>query len=153
MRRITRLAVITAVLAAAMLLSATCVFAESGTFGKGMSWNFSDGTLTLSGTGAMPNYRNYNWDKETWGRPWEKVIEKTRTVVVGEGITRIGDNAFCRDFYKEGAKSVLSKVTLPESLTHMEKLGASPTIVCPKNTTGYYYCQLYACLWQAPDNQ
>lgn len=117
MRRITRLAVITAVLAAAMLLSATCVFAESGTFGKGMSWNFSDGTLTLIGTGAMPNYRNYNWDKETWGRPWEKVIEKTRTVVVGEGITRIGDNAFCRDFYKEGAKSVLSKVTLPESLT------------------------------------
>ena len=47
----------------------------------------------------------------------------------------------------------LATLTLPESLTHMEKLGASPTIVCPKNTTGYYYCQLYACLWQAPDNQ
>ena len=42
----------------ALLASAGTIFAESGTCGDNLTWNLTDGVLTISGTGPMTNYSN-----------------------------------------------------------------------------------------------
>ena len=82
---------ISIVLTAAMLLQpcSMLVFAEgasdSGTCGESVFWELaSNGVLTISGTGSM-------WDNScTW--PW--YLEEITSVVVEDGVTRIGDGAF-----------------------------------------------------------
>jgi len=37
----------------ALVASAGTLFAESGTLGDNATWNYADGVLTISGTGAM----------------------------------------------------------------------------------------------------
>ena len=75
----------------------------SGTCGENAKWkyNTSTKTLTISGTGEMEDYTDPE-DEEagennppTKWRPWEKYTEtKIEKVVIGDGITRIGDYAF-----------------------------------------------------------
>ena len=40
----------------ALAASVGTLFAQSGTCGDNLTWNLSDGTLTITGTGAMTNY-------------------------------------------------------------------------------------------------
>ena len=61
-------------------------FAQSGTAGP-LSWNISGNTLTISGTGAIPNY---SWDEV----PWYTHREIIRMVVISDGVTSIGRFAF-----------------------------------------------------------
>ena len=78
--------------------------ATSGTCGSKLTWALSnDGTLTISGTGAMNNYTSSS------GTPWEARKSSVKTVVVGSGVTSIGDCAF------SGCVN-LSAVTLPSGL-------------------------------------
>ncbi|MCL2027536.1 MAG: leucine-rich repeat domain-containing protein [Bacteroidales bacterium] len=53
----------------------------------------SGGTLTISGTGAM---RNYAWNSYTqsYNTPWWSVRTSIVTVVINQGVTTIGDQAF-----------------------------------------------------------
>jgi hypothetical protein len=70
---------------ALLTLSATC-FAESGTTGT-LTWTLSDdGTLTISGDGAIPNYVSL--------APWYSYINDIKTVDIYQGVTGIGSNAF-----------------------------------------------------------
>lgn len=67
------------------------VFAEdvtSGTCGDGLSWSFSGGTLTVSGSGAM-----YDFPESTMA-PWYPIREKITRVILPEGLTHIGELAF-----------------------------------------------------------
>ncbi|MCQ2204091.1 MAG: leucine-rich repeat domain-containing protein [Bacteroidales bacterium] len=71
----------------------------SGTCGENLTWNYDESTrvLTISGTGAMDDY-------EPEKAPWSALVDKIFTVVVEEGVTKIGSNAFCdmygtREFY------------------------------------------------------
>lgn len=83
--------------------------ASSGTCGANLKWSFDGSvTLTISGTGAMYSYTSDNI-------PWENAKQDIRTVVIGEGATTIGDNAF-NGFYN------ISSLTLPSTLT---KIGDS----------------------------
>ena len=60
--------------------------------GTNLTWTLDgDGLLTISGTGAMADYNNY------WGQnlaPWGNYRTTIKGLILGEGITHIGNNAF-----------------------------------------------------------
>lgn len=62
----------------------------TGSYGENIVWilDRTIGTLTVSGTGPIPDAPDYG---ET---PWDEYKDDIRTVVIEEGITRIGDYAF-----------------------------------------------------------
>lgn len=80
----------------------------SGTCGDNITWELTgDGTLMISGTGAMDN--NSSWDED---RFWNDLKPHIKSVVVEEGITYIGNYAFyeCAN---------LENVTIPKSVTEI----------------------------------
>ena len=85
---------ITRLLFAALLLLALCIGASaagtSGKCGPSAYWSFdsSTGTLTISGSGAMEDY------ELSGNRPWKDYRDSIQTVVIGDQITQIGQNAF-----------------------------------------------------------
>ncbi len=79
------------------------VYAQSGTIGNKISWTFQDEVLTISGEGAMPNY---SYSAAT---PWYTYKNSIKDVVIGEGITHLGNYTFS-DYDK------LISVSLPNSL-------------------------------------
>ena len=54
-----------------------------------VTWNFdaATGTMTIGGTGAMADY-----DQTT--APWAFLSDKITRVIIGEGVTKVGNNAF-----------------------------------------------------------
>lgn len=66
----------------------------SGTCGTGLTWVLdSTGTLTISGSGSMDNY-GYNDVSGASNAPWWDLRNSITKVVIGEGVTRVGDAAF-----------------------------------------------------------
>ncbi|MBQ8748058.1 MAG: leucine-rich repeat protein, partial [Clostridia bacterium] len=61
--------------------------AASGTCGENLTWTLENGTLTISGTGAMDDY----W---TTNRPWEAYHASVTRIVIKEGVTTISSRAF-----------------------------------------------------------
>lgn len=61
---------------------------SSGTCGDNLTWTLDDnGTLTISGTGDMADYSSKNF-------PWYNERTRIKTLVIEDGVTSIGDNAF-----------------------------------------------------------
>ena len=88
-----KLRILSALLALAMLfaLMPTAAFAEEGNnkCGENLTWTLdSDGTLTISGSGAMADYDNA--DKQ----PWAGQRSNIKHLVVENGVTSIGNYAF-----------------------------------------------------------
>lgn len=78
---------------------------SSGTCGNNLTWTLDDeGTLTISGTGAMSNWESYI------ATPWHDHYGQIKKIIIGFGITTIGDHAF--DFCFN-----LRSVTIPDSVT------------------------------------
>lgn len=71
-------------------VGATAAAATSGTCGSNLKWKLEGGTLTVSGTGAMYNYGDGS------GRtvPWSSQKDSIEKVVIGSGVTSIGNYAF-----------------------------------------------------------
>lgn len=66
--------------------------ATSGTFGNNLKWALDgNGTLTISGTGAMPDW---NGGRETPWSDYGSNDSKIKKVIIGDGITTIGNSAF-----------------------------------------------------------
>lgn len=90
------------------VLSVSALAAEvvdSGTCGDNLTWTLdSDGVLTISGTGDMKNY--------SYASPWSSYNSTINSVVIGNGVTTIGDAAFRNC-------SSLDTVTIPESVTRI----------------------------------
>ncbi|MBQ7991153.1 MAG: chitobiase/beta-hexosaminidase C-terminal domain-containing protein [Oscillospiraceae bacterium] len=59
---------------------------SSGSCGDDMEWSYSEGTLTLTGTGAM-----YDFDEA----PWTGSADEIKEIVFNGQCSRIGNNAFC----------------------------------------------------------
>ncbi len=77
----------------------------SGTCGEDCTWTLgSEGTLTISGRGDMEDYSDDSLV------PWKEQKKNIKAAVIGDGVTRIGKNAF------DGC-SGLGFVTIPESVT------------------------------------
>jgi hypothetical protein len=104
--------------------TATCnvtVTTVSGTAGP-LTWSFVDSTLTISGTGAMPDYSGViggiippPWHNGAPPPPWYSYRNGIKTVHVRDGVTAIGAQAF-RDC------SNLTSATLPGSITSLGEL-------------------------------
>jgi len=77
--------------------------------GSNLTWNLdASGTLTISGNGAMDDFEMYNSDIPLV--PWGEYLQANiNTVIIDEGVTHIGNNAF-RDWFS------IKKVTLPSGL-------------------------------------
>lgn len=96
----------------------------SGECGENAVWTLdSEGTFTVSGTGAMTDYRisssstdlegtltGIDWDGEA--PPWFELGDQIVTLNIGEGITSVGNGCFvdCDN---------LTEVNLPDSLTYL----------------------------------
>ena len=87
----------------AVLASVGMMFAESGTCGENLTWDLTNGVLTISGTGDMTNF-----DDEI-PAPWYEHKESISSVVIGNSVTSIGDGAFY-------GCSNLASVTIPNSI-------------------------------------
>lgn len=70
-----------------------------------VTWSYDAGTttLTISGTGAMKDYASVNVT------PWNAYKAKTKTVIIDEGVTRVGNSAFA-------SHTALTSVSLPATL-------------------------------------
>lgn len=77
-----------------------------GSCGANLSWSFSAGTLTVSGSGKMDNFRDDNL------APWYGIRDDIVRVSFPEGMTSIGNLAF----YQCGN---ISSVTVPSSVTEI----------------------------------
>ncbi len=76
-----------------------------GVCGDNVTWTLTDdGTLTISGTGDMSD-----WVQNVYG-PWYANRGTIKTVVIEDGVTSIGDYAFC-------SCSKLTGVRIPGSVT------------------------------------
>lgn len=71
------------------------VSAQSGKTGK-LRWTISNGTLTISGVGAMPDYK-YKLGRHRYNSPWYSYLRKISNIVICDGVSSIGDNAFYLD--------------------------------------------------------
>ena len=58
----------------------------SGTCGNGITWTYDNGTLTVSGSGAMDNMGG--------GAPWDAFKADIHTVIFTGGVTYVGAYAF-----------------------------------------------------------
>ena len=78
----------------------------SGKCGENLTWTLDDeGTLTISGTGAMDDMPEFLED-----RPWQDDSVKTKQIIIEDGVTSIGKHAF-QAFFN------LASVTIPDSVT------------------------------------
>lgn len=139
----------------------------SGTCGDesdNITWTLGcDSVLTLTGTGATAEYTLDN-------APWYDYREAIRSVVIGSGITRIGERAFYQctaltsvdfgetvtnvGYYAFGFCSSLQHVTLPNSITNV---GNGAFDQCPLTEPLYnshvfvYMPETYAGEYSIPD--
>ena len=64
---------------------------DSGDCGEGVTWTYySDGVLTIGGEGRMDDYIYMGMGE----RPWKDYSEEIHTVVIGDGVIRMGTFAF-----------------------------------------------------------
>ncbi len=92
------------------VLQADVRYSPSGTCGADVEWALeSDGTLVLSGTGAMSSFASA-------GAPWNP--QDIKKVIVESGITKIGASAFA-------GCSGLEEVSLPNTVTQIDANGFS----------------------------
>ena len=60
-----------------------------GTLEEGLAWKVTKGgNLVISGTGAMPNFATAD------DQPWKDFNDNIQTIVIEDGVTKIGDCAF-----------------------------------------------------------
>lgn len=114
-------------------LLSICVSADgatSGSCGENVTWEFKDSTLTISGSGAIADYRRVA------DLPWYEFKNEIKELIIEDGVTEFGEYAFS---YCEKLTSVrlpntittinqglfnycrsLNKVIIPESVTAIE---------------------------------
>ena len=107
--------------------------AASGSCGADVTWNLAGGVLTISGTGPMTDYRaQMNFENGGTHAPWYG--EYVTTVVIGEGVTTIGNVAFTE-------LTQLTSVTIPNSVTEIgngafDGCANLPSITLPNGLKG-----------------
>lgn len=94
---------------------------NSGTCGENLTWMLDDGTLTISGSGDMYDYIYPDM-------PWYSSLSDINNVIIGNGVTSIGDYAFnaCRS---------LESVAIADSV---KNIGDYAFYLCNKLSDVYY---------------
>ena len=93
---------------------------SSGSCGSNLTWSFSGGVLTISGTGSMTDYGSAAVGSSRTAAPWDNLAVKS--LVVNSGVTSIGNTAF---LYNDE----LETVQLPSTLT---RIGGGAFFKLPK---------------------
>ena len=111
----------------ALVASVGTMFAESGTCGDNLTWDLTDGVLTISGTGPMTDYYPSS------SKPWNK--SAIREIIISDGCTSIGNNIF--EFC-----SNLTSVTISNSVTSIgtgsfDYCGALTSVNIPNSVTTF----------------
>lgn len=87
---------------------------DSGSCGASITWSYSDGTLSIQGSsGMMDSYAFGSIDDNYLGTiapPWYVYHDQIHTIIVNDGVMRIGSFAFCNC-------NNLTSVTIPQSVT------------------------------------
>ena len=121
-----------------ILLPAIAVADDNGTCGEGIVWFYSEETqtLTISGNGAMSDYRLSKI-------PWKNYQESIRKVIIEEGINHIGNAVFynCQK---------LEIVSIPNSVISIGSRALYgcknlPSITIPSNITSIGGDAFYGC--------
>ena len=120
-----------------LLVSLSAYAEKSGTCGANLQWKLTDeGVLTITGTGEMQDWNDYS-------SPWYE-NESVKQVIIGDGVTTIGDWAFsyCR---------ALTSITIPNSVTTIgdnafESCSSLTSITIPNSVTtigdyAFSYCR------------
>ena len=94
-------------------------FATSGKCGKNLTWVLEEnGTLTITGTGTMSDFTPES-------SPWYGYADSIKTVIIENGVTSIGNSAFCWC-------SNMRSITIPDSVT---SIGVSSFARCSNLTS------------------
>ena len=88
----------------ALVNSVGTMFAESGTCGDNLTWDLTDGVLTINGSGDMTDWP---WYPDV---PWYSYRESITSVTIGNSVTSIGINAF-------NECTSMTSITIPHSVT------------------------------------
>lgn len=120
---------------------------EHGKCGDNLTWSVSsDGTLTISGTGEMYNYKNSVVNNDIRpNAPWKSLETKPTRLVLEEGITRIGDYAFERCWYLGGTLTIPSTVKVIGESAFMACHGFTGTLRIPEGVTSIQKAAFDAC--------
>ena len=83
-------------------------------------------TLTIEGNGPMANYDGYKTSSNNSCAPWCKKIQNITQLIVGDGVTTLGDNILYYSYSDSDSKfhsfhSNLHEVKLPDGLTCIGK--------------------------------
>jgi len=146
------------------LSNATVHYAISGTCGENLTWELDEeGTLTISGTGDMENYRQ---DYKQTNPPWYDCREAITNLVIEDGVTGIGSYAFydCTSLANvaigNGVTDIgmwafsfcnsLTSVTLPDGVTGIGGYAFSnceslTSITIPESVTNIEDCAFQSC--------
>ena len=121
----------------ALVASVGIIFAESGTCGDNLTWDLTDGVLTISGTGAMDDYNN------SMNVPWYNYRSSITSIIIKNGVTNIGGSAF-------SGCSGLTSITIPNSVTSIgwyAFYGCSSltSVSLPDGITIIKNCAFYGC--------
>lgn len=93
-------------------LPAVGAAATSGQCGDNVSWTLDDdGVLTISGTGEMWGW-DIDYDTFEYNTPWQESRGTIKKIIIGAGITSIGNHAF------HGCSS-LTDLTIPDSVVSL----------------------------------
>lgn len=111
-----KILIFAAVLCLLIVFFAFPASAEEGTLGSNIAWTFDNGTLTISGSGAMATGSPY---------PWSQYSSTTTTLIISPGITSIGRSAFSNF-------SALTSISLPSTLT---SIGTDAFLFCSRLTS------------------
>lgn len=96
--------------------------------GKNLTWKLdSEGGLTVSGTGRMKNY-DYGSSKS----PWYENRSSITSVIIENGVSSIGNNAFECSSILGSWYSSLTSITMPSSIT---SIGSSAFYGCRSLTS------------------
>ena len=107
----------------------------NGTWGSNLTWSYSGGELTISGTGAMADKTNNT------NYPWIDYAGSITNIIIGNGITSIGTEAFGGQIFWEPTYSKLTTVSLPNTLTTIGNqafyYSTSLTLTIPVGVTSF----------------
>lgn len=84
-------------------------------------------TLTITGDGPMANYDGYKTSSNNSCAPWCKKIQNITQLIVGDGVTTLGDDILYYGYYDYSSDEYhsfhpdLREVKLPEGLTYIGK--------------------------------